>query len=157
MFKIVIYTKFSHLLPNPNTPKASSRDDGPAHHCPERILRPFLLLAGLLLALQASAYPRLTGDQWLKLATMPAGAKNNLDLDARKYMDVQMADAYLDAVHDMTQGREVCIGRINPDEVSADVYHAMRELPAARLKEGAADLLAEILRKLFPCTERRQK
>lgn len=120
-------------------------------------MKPLLLLAGLLLTLHAQAYPRLTGEQWLKLATMPPGANNNLDLDARKYMDVQMADAYLNGVHDLLQGRQVCIRGINPDEVNADVFHAMRELPAARLKEGAAGLLAETLRKLFPCTERRQK
>ena len=128
-----------------------------SHHHTERTLKSFLLLAGLLLALQASAHPRLTGEQWLQLVTMPPGARDNLDLSAKKYTEVQMAHAYLDAVHDMLQGRMVCTGRINPDEVNADVIHALRDLPDERLKVSAADLLAETLRKLFPCTERRQK
>ena len=52
------------------------------------------------------------------------------------------------------QGRQVCTRGINPDEVNADVYHAMRALPADRLKESAATLIAEILRQKFPCTRR---
>lgn len=123
----------------------------------ERILRPFLLLAGLLVALQAQAYPRLTGEQWNKLAALPPGAHDNLDLSDQKYIDVQTANAYIDGVHDMLQGRSVCVGIANPDEVNSDVFHAMRALPPAKLKQSAADLIAEILSQKYPCTERRKK
>lgn len=118
-------------------------------------MKTFFLLVSLLLGSQAHSYPRLTGEQWNQLADMPPGARNNIDLAPKKYLEVQMADAYLNGVHDTLQGSSVCTGRVKPDEVNADVYHAMRALPAQRLKQPAADLIADILRQKFPCTERR--
>lgn len=72
--------------------------------------------------------------------------------DAKAESYFRRAQAYIDGVHDATEGRDWCNpGRIKPHELDADVAWALKGLPASTLKGNAAELIVAYLHKQFPC------
>lgn len=102
--------------------------------------------------------PWMTGELLLKMVTYRAGVKNNFDLTPDEYVNAERARAYIEGVHDMSEGKAWCYSRRyepGPDALLDDIYVGLRKLPPQLLKRNAADLIVEIWRKKWPCPDRR--
>jgi hypothetical protein len=75
-------------------------------------------------------------------------------IDYRRRLAKERAEAYVDGVHDATEGRMWCynaMARPKPTTLHEEILWGLRALPASQLKGNAADLVVEIWRKKWPC------
>jgi hypothetical protein len=102
-----------------------------------------------------SVAPWLTGQRLVDLLQRPPGVRNKLQLRPADYLNEQTVESYIDGVHDATEGRDWCYSRTStpgPDDLHGEVIADLRSLPASQLKRSAASLIAEALRKRYPCS-----
>lgn len=72
----------------------------------------------------------------------------------------EFVHGYIQAVHDATEGKTWCWSdryQPHPDELESDARHALQQMPDAQLKRNAADLIAEVWRKRWPCPARQRR
>lgn len=125
-----------------------------------------LVLFGLALtaalpcqAQRVDVAPWMTGAQLLQLLTLPAGAKNGLDLTPGQYDAAERGRAYVEGVHDATEGKTWCYSERyhpGPGALMGDVIGGLRALPSEQLKRNASALIEEIWARKWPCGERRK-
>jgi hypothetical protein len=121
-------------------------------------MRPAILLA-LAVAIPCAAQPvrqvpRMTGEQLVKLFERPSGATSRTGATTVEQLHQYQAEAYINGVHDATEGRDWCYStKYNPhqDELWAQALWGLRALPPEQLKRSAADLVVEVWRKKWPC------
>lgn len=104
-----------------------------------------------------SSAPWMTGAQLLRQLTFRPEVKNNFDLTPEEYVEAERARAYVDGVHDMTEGKSWCYSERyhpGPDALMDDVIVGLRKLPVQQLKRSAGDLIAEIWARKWPCQRR---
>lgn len=126
-----------------------------------------LLLAALVAAaMPASAASWLTGEQLVKLLANADPASVDWTDDspfrtraiAAQYLDMSNGEfvrGYIQAVHDATEGRDWCAGkqvRPLPHELADDARRALQRMPAAQLKQNAAELITHAWRQKWPCS-----
>lgn len=90
--------------------------------------------------------------------TYRAGVKNNFDLTPEEYVNAERARAYIEGVHDLSEGKSWCYSQRyepGPDALLDDIYVGLHKLPPQLLKGNAADLIVDIWRKKWPCPDRR--
>lgn len=123
---------------------------------------PFLFgLLFLALPLHAQSVkdtPWWTGEKLLRqLFSGPPNAKGNFDLTPDQYLDSETARAYIEATHDLTEGKAWCYSKRyhpGPDALLDDIMVGLRKLPQEQLKRNAGELITEIWSKKWPCPER---
>lgn len=72
----------------------------------------------------------------------------------RETVSKASAAAYVDGVHDATEGKAWCYSvkaSPHPDELQSEALWGLRALPPEQLKRNAADLIVDIWRKKWPC------
>jgi hypothetical protein len=103
----------------------------------------------VFLALECGASepaPRLTGEKLVQYFSYP------FDGTSDEILKGEFAKGYLAGIADATQGKVWCITWVKkPDEIDADVFHALRKLPQERLREKASVLIVEVMGKKYPC------
>jgi hypothetical protein len=75
-------------------------------------------------------------------------------IDIRTRIAKERADAYVDGVHDATEGKQWCysaLTRPKPSTLREEVIWGLRAMPPESLKRNASDLIVEIWRKKWPC------
>lgn len=106
------------------------------------------------------ATPWMTGKELLTLVTYPPDAKNNFDLNAKRYLDAERARLYIEGVHDISEGKSFwCLKKGHmpkPDVMREAVEIGLRQLPAEQLRRNAADLIVEIWGRRWPCSIRKE-
>jgi hypothetical protein len=118
-----------------------------------------LFLLGLAITLPCvaqpvSTAPWMTGQQLVELYNRPSGAQSRTEATAREQLRQYQAEAYLNGVHDATEGKDWCYStKYNPhqDELWSDALWGLRALPPDQLKRNAAELIVNIWRKKWPC------
>ena len=133
-----------------------------------------LILLGLMLTVPCVAQlpapsPQMTGEALVKLmgnvdpaqVTWSPASPFRTRAIAAEYIDMSNGEfvrGFIQGVHGATQGKEWCPGaqvRPLPHEMDADARRALQRLPAAELKRGAAELIAAVWRKSWPCPGQR--
>lgn len=74
-------------------------------------------------------------------------------MGAEKLREMQ-AEAYVDGVHDATEGKGWCYSekyKPKPATIQGHVIWDLRAMSAEQLKRNAADLIVELLQKRYPC------
>lgn len=126
----------------------------------ERILKiPFALIVAFALAAPSNAQPVsvapwMTGQDLVDMFDRRSGATNALQLSPAEYLREQKAASYMDGVHDATEGKSWCYSyefKPTPDAIHGQIVEDLRAMRPARLKRSAADLIAEVLHKRYPC------
>jgi hypothetical protein len=120
-------------------------------------------------AQRAAVAPWMTGERLVKLFE-PTGPEKIVVYgngftkeEIAEHMTVTNRDrgqAYIDGVHDATEGVAWCYSekyRPAPMELSSDVIWGLRAMPPVQLKGNAAELLADIWRKKWPCPPQAQR
>lgn len=122
-----------------------------------------LALSSPALAQPVSQAPWMTGAELVRLYS---GEGHALILEGRgkftrdelaRFHDQQnemRADAYMDGVHDQTEGKAWCYSARyypKPDTLRGEVIWELRKLPKDQLKRNAADLIVEAWSKKWPC------
>jgi len=130
-----------------------------------------LMLVAPCLAQPAAPSPEMTGEALVKLmgnvdparvSWSPASPFRSRAI-AAEYIDMangEFVRGFIQGVRDATQGREWCPGaqvRPLPHEMDADARRALQGLPGAQLKRAAANLIAEVWRKAWPCPGQRRE
>jgi hypothetical protein len=130
------------------------------------------LLLGIALAAPCSAQPaapalQLTGEALVKLmgnvdpatVTWSSASPFRTSAIAAEYIDMSNGEfvrGFIQGVRDTTEGKAWC-PRANvrplPHEMDADARHALQRMPAAQLKRGAAELIAEVWHASWPCAD----
>jgi hypothetical protein len=130
-----------------------------------------LLLLGLALATPCGAQPaapplQMTGEALVKLmgnvdpatVTWSPASPFHTRAIAAEYIDMSNGEfvrGFIQGVHDATEGKAWCPAHMQarplPHEMEADARNALQRMPAAQLKRGAAELIAEIWRASWPC------
>lgn len=124
-----------------------------------------LMAAQPALAQHADRIPWMTGEQLVKLLGNADPATIHWTADspfrtraiAAEYLDMsngEIVRGYILAVHDATEGKQWCWSdkyKPLPHEMEADARDALQRMPDAQLKRNAADLIAEVWRKKWPC------
>lgn len=116
-----------------------------------------LLISIPCAAQPVSSAPWMTGEQLLKKVTVRPGVKGNFDLTPDEYVEAERARAYIDGVHDTTEGKAWCYSerfRPGPEALVDNVLVELRKLPPQQLKRNAGDLIAEIWARKWPCPGR---
>ncbi|TFW31019.1 Rap1a/Tai family immunity protein [Massilia horti] len=124
-----------------------------------------LILLGLAVAVPCFAQPAwdgpwMTGERLLKMVTFRPDVKNNFDLTPEEYLESERARAYINGVHDTTEGRGWCYSQRyhpGPEALLDDVLVGLRKLPPQQLKRNAGDLIVEIWGRKWPCADRRKQ
>lgn len=96
----------------------------------------------------------MTGQRLVDLMKRPPGVRNRLQLTPADFLKEQSVESYIDGVHDATEGKEWCYSHQStpgPDDLHGEVIADLRSMPASQLKRSAAALIAEVLRKRYPC------
>jgi hypothetical protein len=129
---------------------------------------PFLLAALLTITLPSAAqsvrdYPWLNGERLLKLYSQDGkevfrkghGKFSRDELASyHDQMNEARADAYIDGIHDMSEGKAWCYSEKyhpKPDTLRDEVLVELRKLPKDQLKRNAADLIVEVWASKWPC------
>jgi Rap1a immunity proteins len=102
------------------------------------------------LAQPVTIAPWMTGQ---RLVEMYEGRKSYETESAEKLREM-LADAYVDGVHDATEGKGWCYSykyKPKPTTIHEHVIWDLRAMPAEQLKRNAADLIVELLSKRYPC------
>jgi hypothetical protein len=130
-----------------------------------------LMAAAPGLAQPAAPLPQMTGEALVKLmgnvdpaqiSWSPASPFRSRAI-AAEYIDMsngEFVPGFIQGVQDATQGTVWCPGaklRPLPHEMEAAARDALQRLPAAELKRGAADLVAAVWRKSWPCPGQRRQ
>jgi len=92
------------------------------------------------------------------MVTFRPEVKNNFDLTPEEYVNAERARAYIEAVHDMTEGKSWCFSKRyqpGPDALLDDIYAGLRKLSPRQLKRNASELIPAIWAKKWPCPDRR--
>jgi hypothetical protein len=82
---------------------------------------------------------------------------------AAEYMDMVRGEyvrGFIQGVHDASEGKKWCwSSKYKPKahEMEADARHALQGMPPVQLKRNAADLIAEVWRKSWPCPSQTQR
>lgn len=95
--------------------------------------------------------PRMTVkmliDHYSSDATQPLGQQSVAAMNKEAF-----ASGYLAGVADAGEGRVWCnTGKVKRDEIDADVFSALKKLPAAEQGMPAGPFITQILGKQFPC------
>ncbi|GAB3417465.1 hypothetical protein NX774_14780 [Massilia agilis] len=117
-----------------------------------------LFVATLSAAAQTGKPPWMTGERLLQLVAYPPTAKGNFDLTPKQHLDAERARAYVEGVHDSSDGQRWCNSKqvpAGPDALREAVEMNLRKLPPDQLKRNAADLVIETWASRWPCTDRR--
>ena len=121
------------------------------------------LLLATLLAMQSGAlfdsnvdvrrsYPgTLTGDALLRDYMGPQGPRDDPFLKGGDIVNQQMARGYMNGIKDATEGTVWCYVTGKPHELNDDIAAALTKLDARDLRGRAAPLVADALRRRFPC------
>lgn len=112
------------------------------------------LLMSPSMAQPAAQAPWMTGERLLQLVTFRPGVKNNFDLTPAEFVDAERARAYIEGVHDLSEGKSWCYSQRyqpGPDALLDNVYTDLRSLSPAQLKRNAAELIVEIWQRRWPC------
>jgi hypothetical protein len=119
-------------------------------------MRGAILLAALAAvpcaAQPVAVAPWVSGEDLVKL--FPSVSASSRPLTALEQLHQYQAQAYINGVHDATEGKEWCYNtKYNPhqDELWAQVTWGLRALPADQLKRPASELIVTIWRKKWPC------
>ena len=75
-------------------------------------------------------------------------------IDVRHRISKERAEAYVDGVHDATEGKLWCYSQVTrpkPGTLHEEVLWALRAMPADQLKRNASDLIVETWRRKWPC------
>lgn len=128
-----------------------------------------LMAAATSPAQPAAPSPQMTGEALVKLmgnvdpaqvSWSPASPFRTRAI-AAEYIDMsngEFVHGFIQGVHDATEGKAWCPSakvRPLPHELEANARRALQLLPAAELKRGAADLVAAVWRKSWPCPGQR--
>jgi hypothetical protein len=106
----------------------------------------------------SNTFPRLTGQQLVAMYVLPPGTHSVFDLNAAQQRDRDLAKAYLDGIHDATEGVTWCFrGKAKPHIVDSHVIQALQALPPEKLAGSAATLVIDFYRERYPCPERSRK
>jgi hypothetical protein len=98
--------------------------------------------------------PWMTGADLVKLFDQSSAGEDSRPLTPLEQLHQYQAQAYMNGVHDATEGKEWCYStKYNPhqDELWADALWGLRALPAEQLKRPAAELIVNIWRAKWPC------
>ena len=101
--------------------------------------------------------PWMTGEQLLKKVTVRPGVKGNFDLTPDEYIEAERARAYIDGVHDTTEGKAWCYSeryRPGPEALVDNILVGLHKLSPQQLKRNAGDLIVEIWAQKWPCSGR---
>lgn len=97
------------------------------------------------------ATPRLTAESLIRYYSGQPGTPLS-EQSPDSIVKMQFADGYLAGVADSTQGKSWCDkGKVKTTEINSMVVAALRKYPQDRLRENAAILASEVLKKKFPC------
>ena len=83
-----------------------------------------------------------------------------LAADYRNLANGEFVHGYIQAVHDATEGKVWCWSdkyQPHPDELETDARHSLQQMSDAQLKRNAADLIAEVWRKRWPCPDAKRR
>jgi hypothetical protein len=74
-------------------------------------------------------------------------------VELRRQMSKQQGEAYINGVHDATEGKLWCFSasKPKPSTLQEEVFWGLRALPVDQLKRNASDLIVELWRKKWPC------
>jgi hypothetical protein len=75
-------------------------------------------------------------------------------IDLRRRLSKERAEAYVDGVHDATEGKQWCYSQTTkptPGTLHDEVFWALRAMPPDQLKRNASDLIVEVWRRKWPC------
>jgi hypothetical protein len=105
-------------------------------------------------AQQVRQAPWMTGADLVKLFEHTSGATSRTSATAVEQLHQYQAEAYLNGVHDATEGKDWCYStKYSPhqDELWAEALWGLRALPPDQLRRSAAELVVEVWRKKWPC------
>lgn len=96
--------------------------------------------------------PRVTGQEFVERyfgnVNVPPSQQN-----IKMLVEREMALGYVAGVADATQGKAWCDkSRVKTIEMDSQLADEIRKLPSETLKQDAASLIIELLKKRFPCT-----
>ena len=102
------------------------------------------------IAQPADLAPRLSGKSLVEqFLGPPEEAK---EMKARTFAYHQHAKGYLDGINDATEGSLWCYtGRMKPHERDLALIVELAKLPPSTLRENAAPLVLDFLRRKYPC------
>lgn len=134
------------------------------------IVLALILVSPASQAQRAAVAPWMTGEQLVKLlgevdpfnVTWSTGSRfTKAELAELRTLDNrQHFQAYVEAVHDASEGREWCYSekyRPAPLELVMDARHGLQRMTDDQLKRNAADLIIEIWHQRWPCRADRRK
>lgn len=115
-----------------------------------RLIAGCFLLPAMVSAQPVAVAPWMTGQRLVELYEVRRPAES---ATSEKLREMQ-ADAYVDGVHDATEGKGWCYShksKPKPSTIQGHVIWDLRAMPSEHLKRNAADLIVELLRKRYPC------
>lgn len=99
----------------------------------------------------AKIVPRMTGQTLIDQFLGPPSLKNQA-LSGRHFIEHQLAQGYLDGIHDATEGTVWCYaGNAKPHTLDYSLVWSLKELSPDALQANAALLVLDFLRKKYPC------
>lgn len=74
-------------------------------------------------------------------------------IDLRREMAKARARAYVDGIHDATEGKQWCFdpAKPAPSSLHDEVFWTLRAMPSSELRRNAGDLIVDIWRRNWPC------